>query len=155
MKFRWLRQTAAFKNSIQTPSGEDLTLMIVVSDNTATDLMYDKVGGTEPVNKLMQSWGLNSIRATGTADDWFKALRSAIRPAARVITAAMWPTTTTSLRTWVTLTVRQPVQLAEQGRAEYERGKRLFRPDQPKPTGGTGRSQDHPTASQAAVLASW
>ena len=54
-----------------------LTLMIVVSDNTATDLMYDKVGGTEPVNKLMQSWGLNSIRATGTADDWFKALRAA------------------------------------------------------------------------------
>jgi beta-lactamase class A len=54
-----------------------LTLMIIVSDNTATDLMYDKVGGTEPVNQLMQSWGLNSIRATGTADAWFKALRAA------------------------------------------------------------------------------
>jgi beta-lactamase class A len=54
-----------------------LTLMIIVSDNTATDLMYDKVGGTEPVNKLMQSWGLNSIRATGTAEVWFKALRAA------------------------------------------------------------------------------
>src|SRR5450432_163944 len=54
-----------------------LTLMIIVSDNTATDLMYDKVGGTEPVNQLMQSWGLNSIRATGTADVWFQALRAA------------------------------------------------------------------------------
>lgn len=54
-----------------------LTLMIIVSDNTATDLMYDKVGGTAPVNALMDSWGLTSIRATGTADTWFKALRAA------------------------------------------------------------------------------
>jgi len=54
-----------------------LTLMIIVSDNTATDLLYDKVGGTEPVNKLMAGWDLPSIRATGTADTWFKALRAA------------------------------------------------------------------------------
>ena len=54
-----------------------LTLMIIVSDNTATDLLYDKVGGTEPVNQLMTAWGLPSIRATGTADTWFKALRAA------------------------------------------------------------------------------
>lgn len=54
-----------------------LTLMIIVSDNTATDLMFDKVGGAEPVNQLMQSWGLTSIRATGTADVWFKAVRAA------------------------------------------------------------------------------
>src|SRR6185437_13048746 len=50
-----------------------LTMMIIVSDNTATDIMYDKVGGTAPVNALMDSWGLASIRATGTADTWFKA----------------------------------------------------------------------------------
>src|ERR1041385_3204245 len=54
-----------------------LTLMIIVSDNTATDLIYDKVGGPDAVNKLMDSWGLKSIRATGTADTWFKALRAA------------------------------------------------------------------------------
>lgn len=54
-----------------------LTLMVIVSDNTATDLIFDKVGGTEPVNRLMADWGLNSIRATGTADVWFKALRAA------------------------------------------------------------------------------
>jgi beta-lactamase class A len=54
-----------------------LTLMIVVSDNTATDLIYDKVGGPEAVNRLMAEWGLKSIRAPGTADDWFKALRAA------------------------------------------------------------------------------
>jgi beta-lactamase class A len=54
-----------------------LTLMVIVSDNTATDLIYDKVGGTAPVNALMETWGLKSIHATGTADDWFKALRAA------------------------------------------------------------------------------
>ena len=59
-----------------------LTLMIVVSDNTATDLLYDKVGGPDPVNRLMREWGLTSIRATGKAEDWFKALRAA--PSAEV-----------------------------------------------------------------------
>jgi beta-lactamase class A len=54
-----------------------LTLMIIVSDNTATDLLYDKVGGPEAVNRLMKEWGLHSIRATGKADAWFKALRAA------------------------------------------------------------------------------
>ena len=48
-----------------------LTLMVIVSDNTATDLVFDKVGGIEPVNRLMDAWGLKSIRATGTADVWF------------------------------------------------------------------------------------
>jgi len=51
-----------------------LTLMIIVSDNTATDVMYDKVGGIEPVNRLMTSYGFKSIKATGTADTWFKAI---------------------------------------------------------------------------------
>ena len=54
-----------------------ITLMIIVSDNTATDLIFDKVGGTSPVNDLMRSYGLNTIKATGTADVWFKALRAA------------------------------------------------------------------------------
>jgi len=54
-----------------------LTLMIIVSDNTATDLMYEKVGGPGPVNQLMQSLGLNNTRATGTAEIWFKALAAA------------------------------------------------------------------------------
>jgi beta-lactamase class A len=54
-----------------------LTLMIIVSDNTATDLMFAKVGGAEPVNRLMQSYGLKTIQATGSADRWFKALRAA------------------------------------------------------------------------------
>jgi len=54
-----------------------LTLMTIVSDNTATDVIFGKVGGTEPVNQLMKDYGLNTIRATGTADVWFKALAAA------------------------------------------------------------------------------
>jgi len=54
-----------------------LTMMVIVSDNTATDLIFDKVGGTEPVNRLMADWGFTATRATGTADVWFKALRAA------------------------------------------------------------------------------
>lgn len=54
-----------------------LTLMIIVSDNTATDVLFEKVGGIGPVNRLMRSYGLNTIRATGTADVWFKALAAA------------------------------------------------------------------------------
>ncbi|HZU22037.1 MAG TPA: serine hydrolase, partial [Terriglobales bacterium] len=57
-----------------------LTLMIIVSDNTATDAMFSKVGGPQAVNALMQQYGLNSIRATGYADDWFKALAAAGSP---------------------------------------------------------------------------
>lgn len=51
-----------------------ITLMIIVSDNSATDILFEKVGGTEPVNKLMQSYGLNTIKATGPTDVWFKAI---------------------------------------------------------------------------------
>ena len=54
-----------------------LTLMIIVSDNTATDVMFSKVGGPPAVNALMQGYGLNSIRATGPSSDWFQALREA------------------------------------------------------------------------------
>ena len=54
-----------------------LTLMIIVSDNTATDLMYAKVGGVEPVNQLAQSYGLKNTRAIFTADAWFKAIAAA------------------------------------------------------------------------------
>lgn len=54
-----------------------LTLMIIVSDNTATDLVYEKVGGIAPVNRLMEQYGLKSIHAPGTAATWFQALAAA------------------------------------------------------------------------------
>ena len=56
-----------------------MDLMIIVSDNTATDLIFQKVGGPEAVNKLMYSYGYDKIRATGLAADWFKALAATNR----------------------------------------------------------------------------
>ena len=54
-----------------------LTLMNIVSDNTATDLLFGQVGGVGPVNALMDSYGLMSIRATSPSSVWFAALRAA------------------------------------------------------------------------------
>ena len=54
-----------------------ITLMNTVSDNTATDILFGKVGGVEPVNALMSEYGLKSIRATGPTSVWFQALRDA------------------------------------------------------------------------------
>jgi beta-lactamase class A len=51
-----------------------LSLMIAVSDNSATDILYRQVGGVKPVNALMQRYGLTTIQASGTAEEWFKAL---------------------------------------------------------------------------------
>ena len=56
---------------------DTLTLMNIVSDNTATDIMFEKVGGVQPVNDLMAAYGLKVTRATGTSNDWFVALRAA------------------------------------------------------------------------------
>jgi beta-lactamase class A len=58
-----------------------LTLMIIVSDNTATDMMFRKVGGIESVNALMKTYGLTQTRATAPARAWFDALRAAPSPA--------------------------------------------------------------------------
>jgi len=57
-----------------------LTLMIIQSDNTATDMAFARVGGPERVTQTMREFGLNSIRATGTAFDWFRALAAISDP---------------------------------------------------------------------------
>jgi beta-lactamase class A len=57
-----------------------LVLMNIVSDNTATDVLYRMVGGPEAVNRRMTSLGLKNTRAPGTAQDWFNALRKAPSP---------------------------------------------------------------------------
>ncbi|HWP99755.1 MAG TPA: serine hydrolase [Vicinamibacterales bacterium] len=58
-----------------------VTLMIIVSDNTATDVLYRLVGGPEAVNRRMQALGLRETRAPATARAWFDALRAAPSPA--------------------------------------------------------------------------
>ena len=50
--------------------------MIIVSDNTATDVLYRMVGGPEAVNARMTALGLRLTRADATARSWFEALRA-------------------------------------------------------------------------------
>ena len=54
-----------------------VTLMIVVSDNTATEVLYRMVGGPEAVNARMDALGLKQTRAMNVPSRWFPALRAA------------------------------------------------------------------------------
>jgi beta-lactamase class A len=54
-----------------------LTLMIIVSDNTATDALYRMVGGPDAVNARMKTLGLTETRAMTIGKDWFAALQAA------------------------------------------------------------------------------
>lgn len=57
-----------------------ITLMNIVSDNTATDVLFTKVGGIAPVNARMKALGLTKTVATGPTSDWFAALSKAASP---------------------------------------------------------------------------
>jgi beta-lactamase class A len=57
-----------------------IELMIIQSDNTGTDMMFSRVGGPAHVTDTMHQLGLNTIRATGTSFDWFRALAEAGDP---------------------------------------------------------------------------
>jgi len=54
-----------------------ITLMIIVSDNTATEVLYRMVGGPEAVNARMRALGLNNTRAQNIPSIWFAGLRAA------------------------------------------------------------------------------
>ena len=54
-----------------------ITMMIIVSDNTATEVLYRMVGGPEAVNARMQALGLKTTRAMNVPSKWFPQLRSA------------------------------------------------------------------------------
>ena len=58
-----------------------LTLMVIQSDNTATDMMFSRVGGPQHVNQTMRQMGFTTINAVGTSFDWFRALGEAGDPA--------------------------------------------------------------------------
>ena len=54
-----------------------LVMMIIVSDNTATEVLFRMVGGPDAVNARMQALGLKTTRAMNVPSQWFPALRSA------------------------------------------------------------------------------
>ena len=58
------------------------TLMMALSDNTATDILFEIVGGPKEVNSAMRKLGFDKISVVGTSFDWFKSLATSIDPAA-------------------------------------------------------------------------
>lgn len=56
------------------------TLMITLSDNSATDLCFEAVGGPAGVNQTMEALGLDAIQVIGTTLEWFRALATALDP---------------------------------------------------------------------------
>ena len=54
-----------------------ITLMIIVSDNTATEVLYRMVGGPAAVNARMEKLGLTMTRAMNVPSTWFPIQRSA------------------------------------------------------------------------------
>src|SRR6266853_1867435 len=57
-----------------------IELMIIQSDNTGTDMTFDRIGGPSHVTDTMRQLGLNNITATGTSLEWFRALGEAGDP---------------------------------------------------------------------------
>jgi beta-lactamase class A len=55
-------------------------MMVVVSDNTATDICLEAAGGVTAVNAAMAELGIDGIEMTGTALDWFRALGGSMDP---------------------------------------------------------------------------
>ena len=57
-----------------------ITMMIIVSDNTAAEVLYRMVGGPDAVNARMQALGLTETRAMHLPSEWFRALVAAESP---------------------------------------------------------------------------
>ena len=63
-------------------------LMIVVSDNTATDICLRAAGGPAAVNAAMAELGIGGIEMTGDALSWFRALAASVDPELGALPAA-------------------------------------------------------------------
>lgn len=56
-----------------------VTYMIVVSDNTATDILYRLVGGPAAVTARMRGYGLTSTTVEHPASTWFAGIAAALK----------------------------------------------------------------------------
>jgi beta-lactamase class A len=55
----------AFQPGLEPTLEDYLTMMIVVSDNTATNISLDAVGGRDAVNSSLKNWGCSSTTVVG------------------------------------------------------------------------------------------
>jgi beta-lactamase class A len=57
-----------------------ITMMIIVSDNTAAEVLYRMVGGPDAVNARLLALGLSETRALHVPSVWFQGLQAAESP---------------------------------------------------------------------------
>ncbi len=67
--------------------GDLVTEMIITSDNTATDLVVEAIGGVDAVNAWLKAAGFPETRSFGRPDAYRRALLSLIDPAFAALTA--------------------------------------------------------------------
>jgi beta-lactamase class A len=75
-------------NGLSVTLRDAAALMIGLSDNVATDLCFEAVGGPRSVTQEMAALGLPSIQATGTALDWNRAVAASVDGSLIDVTAA-------------------------------------------------------------------
>jgi beta-lactamase class A len=75
-------------NGLRITLRDAAALMIGLSDNVATDLCFEAVGGPRSVTQEMVALGLSSIQATGTALDWNRAVAASVDGSLIDVTAA-------------------------------------------------------------------
>lgn len=69
---------ASLSDDLQVTLADAAQLMITVSDNTATDIVFEAVGGPGPLNEALARRGLTRTAACGTAFDWFRHLATSM-----------------------------------------------------------------------------
>jgi beta-lactamase class A len=65
---------ALLEEGAEVSLSDAANLMITVSDNTATDLIIESIGGVAVINRWFSTIGIGEIQLSGTSFDWFKAL---------------------------------------------------------------------------------
>jgi beta-lactamase class A len=78
---------SALDDGVSVTVRDAARLMIDLSDNAATDICFEAVGGPGRVTEHMRKLGLTSIEATGTALDWLRAVVVAADPSAAALDA--------------------------------------------------------------------
>ena len=70
-----------FKGPGLNPSVRDLLMeMVITSDNTATDLMMAKVGGTAKIVEFLRGLGFTAMRPNFTTFEYFRSIYAALDP---------------------------------------------------------------------------
>jgi beta-lactamase class A len=75
-------------DGLQLTLRDVLTLMVIQSDNSATDLAYRLVGGPGVVTQTMRKMGFQHITSERTTFSWFRALAAAGDPAYETLSPA-------------------------------------------------------------------